>query len=319
MSEREPFLDLTREHTQLLKGWAILLVLLGHLYYVPFGGAAGVAIFLALSGYGLNLSCEKNGHRLFWNKRLRKVWLPYFLVAVFNVLALRAQGRAAILCTLLGLDLDRNIDATMWYISYLFLWYLVYYCLLRLTAALPRRGLREAIKLGGLLLASLGFRWLDRLGVWHPAASAATYWLAFPLGVALSQLRFLRVSHRCRFGLWFLILFLSTAYLIRIYPFQWNSALMTSVVLAQAIAVLQLVSLPRAVQAPLAWFGAHSYPIYLFEWLFFNVRADWFAAFSAKFLIDLAFLAATSLVAAVYWSCWKKLDAMLPLDRFLRF
>ena len=42
------------------KAIAIILVVFGHLGFIPNGGAIGVSIFLVLSGYGIAKSSEKN-------------------------------------------------------------------------------------------------------------------------------------------------------------------------------------------------------------------------------------------------------------------
>ena len=72
-----------------LKGIAIFLVLLCHFagfysrggirLFTPAGGI-GVAIFLILSGYGLNESWKRNHGKGWWRKRLLKVFLPYAII-----------------------------------------------------------------------------------------------------------------------------------------------------------------------------------------------------------------------------------------------
>lgn len=78
-----------RDYTTVLKGLAILLIIIGHCsgqwvggrLLTPCGGI-GVAIFLIASGYGLNESYKRNGLSEFWSKRISKVWLPYVLIVV---------------------------------------------------------------------------------------------------------------------------------------------------------------------------------------------------------------------------------------------
>ena len=77
MNERAPVLALSRDVSAMLKGIAILLVLLGHTGVVRMGGAGGVALFLIVSGYGLHCSWESGGPEGYWRKRAQKVWLPY--------------------------------------------------------------------------------------------------------------------------------------------------------------------------------------------------------------------------------------------------
>lgn len=46
----------------------------------PFGGI-GVALFLVLSGFGLNESFKSNGLAHYWRKKIARVLIPYFFVA----------------------------------------------------------------------------------------------------------------------------------------------------------------------------------------------------------------------------------------------
>ena len=86
--ERLPLLALDRRKSGVLRGIAILLVLLGHTKIVRLGGAGGVALFLIVSGYGLHCSWESGGPEGYWRKRAQKVWLPYFFVGLLAVLSI---------------------------------------------------------------------------------------------------------------------------------------------------------------------------------------------------------------------------------------
>lgn len=70
----------------IIKGVAIILVILCHLggktgsvVFTPLGGI-GVAIFLFLSGYGLEKSYEKKGLNNYWKKKISYVFLPYLAI-----------------------------------------------------------------------------------------------------------------------------------------------------------------------------------------------------------------------------------------------
>lgn len=318
MTERVSVCEISRENSKLLKGIAILLLLLGHAYYIPYAGAIAVAVFLMQSGYGLNSSCEKNGLAFYWNKRIRKVWLPYVIVGLFDVLALRVAGLGPILCTLVGLDLGLIADKTMWYISYMLLWYLCYYLAMGAAARVSGPIPRKIVKLGLLLAASFGFRWLFSRGFWHPASAADCYIFAFPLGVLMSELSAWKVSNNCRSLLWLGVLFLSSAYLFRFYPFSWNGVLLTTVAAAQVLSILQLCRLPKKAASAVAWFGKYSYPIYLFEGLILNVREVWFGRLGLTVLIDLCYFAVTVGFAVVFWTGYERLESILPWKRILR-
>ena len=83
--EHRPF-ELSPDHTNQLKGIAIMMVIFSHigyfldsgktfLYPLSVAGGVGVNIFLFLSGYGLTLSELKHHHGIlgFYLKRLRRV------------------------------------------------------------------------------------------------------------------------------------------------------------------------------------------------------------------------------------------------------
>jgi len=78
-----------KEQTKMLKGIAILMVVIGHIGgfsglipSIPLG-ACGVYIFLFLSGYGLMRSVTEKGLQRYWIKRIKNVYFPYLVVLVF--------------------------------------------------------------------------------------------------------------------------------------------------------------------------------------------------------------------------------------------
>lgn len=79
--------DLTLTDTTILKGIAILMVVVGHIgqaipglrVFTPLG-ATGVGVFLVCSGYGIEKSFEKGGRYKYWYKRIVNVWLPYVIM-----------------------------------------------------------------------------------------------------------------------------------------------------------------------------------------------------------------------------------------------
>ncbi len=121
-----------RDHTNELKGVAILLVMLGHVNVIPHAGAYGVVLFLMLSGFGLVQSYIKSGLDSFFSKRLSKVLIPY---AIITIVWIFAFGHPAIsngdfyylVITILGIDLNTSVDPSMWYISFIIIWYLAFF------------------------------------------------------------------------------------------------------------------------------------------------------------------------------------------------
>lgn len=85
---------ISKEDTQLLKGLAILMVIVEHLGQVlhiaalnPLG-PIGVCLFLFISGYGLSYSYEKNGRNGYLKKRVLKVYVPYLVSVIIFSLSL---------------------------------------------------------------------------------------------------------------------------------------------------------------------------------------------------------------------------------------
>lgn len=130
-------LTITKELTAELKGIAILMVIIGHLSqifgtsFLNYMGAFGVGIFLFISGYGLTLSFESKGLDNFFKKRIVTVWMPYAIVTFVLIILSYFQGitfdAKTNLLLILGFDYNRSIDPTMWYISFILLWYVLFY------------------------------------------------------------------------------------------------------------------------------------------------------------------------------------------------
>ena len=121
-------------HTDFIKGIGILLVILGHtmqyycpeiVFFTPTGGI-GVALFLICSGYGLNESAKKEKrHILYWYKRFISVLVPYW---IFQILIFWLWHPFDLKGVILDLLLIKPQFGFGWYLSYLFFWYLVFYC-----------------------------------------------------------------------------------------------------------------------------------------------------------------------------------------------
>lgn len=111
----------------LLKGIAILLVILSHIgggfgtnLLTPLGGT-GVALFLVLSGFGLNESFKKKGLDYYWRNRIIRVFIPYFiLISLISCFSENFNIRTYLL------DIF-GIKTSYWYIAFLLKQYILYY------------------------------------------------------------------------------------------------------------------------------------------------------------------------------------------------
>lgn len=119
---------LALSNTLVYRGYAILIIMLCHITgcwnfvgFTPLGGI-GVAMFLFLSGYGLNESYNKNGLRSFWKKKMLRVIFPYVL---FRVIWLMIDGSISNGYSWLSI-VDCSYSS-FWYIDYLVRCYIAFY------------------------------------------------------------------------------------------------------------------------------------------------------------------------------------------------
>lgn len=158
--------------TNCLRGIAILLIMVGHvsgtMNTVVFSPLAstGVALFLIISGYGLNESYKKHGLEHFWRKKVLRVLLPYSFV--FICLALYKQDWSPMnwILNLLGLQ------TSYWFIAFIVKCYIIFWLS---SLLLPKYRIATMIVLSiGLLM------WGD--GLEAPQA------FSFVLGVIISKI-----------------------------------------------------------------------------------------------------------------------------------
>lgn len=117
--------------TDCCRGVAILLIMLSHVsgtmgtvLLTPLGGT-GVAMFLFLSGYGLNESYKKHGLTSYWQKKIKRVFIPY---AIVITLLCVYHGKFDFLAYMLNIT---GLKTSYWYIGFLMKWYIFYYLFTR--------------------------------------------------------------------------------------------------------------------------------------------------------------------------------------------
>lgn len=119
---------LDRSYTNVLRGFAMVLIMFGHVggayaegvWFSPLAGI-GVALFLLLSGYGNNESFLTK--RAFGGGKLLKIALPYWIVAVplFCINGVHNWWS-------MGLNLSFiRINSVYWFVGYIMQWYVVYW------------------------------------------------------------------------------------------------------------------------------------------------------------------------------------------------
>lgn len=175
--------ELTNEKSNYLKGLAILFILLGHIGVFRYGGFIGVGLFLFLSGYGLYFSYTKNGLKKYWQKRITKVLIPYWIFnTIWIIIDIILKNRPGIMAIIGSYLTYKNIiDITMWYISFLMVWYVLFYLIFKIA----KTKIVQFIFLG----ASIAVMYiLSRMGIFGLGGGAQFYVLMFPLGIIACEL-----------------------------------------------------------------------------------------------------------------------------------
>lgn len=123
---------LDRPHTLIGRGLAGMCIMTQHItndlgtnVFTMLGGT-GVAIFLILSGFGLNESFKKHGLEKYWRKRILNVFLVYALFELF-MLPIRKDWNG-IIPFLLDITC---IKTKAWFLHYLLIIYICYWLINR--------------------------------------------------------------------------------------------------------------------------------------------------------------------------------------------
>lgn len=279
--ELQDHILITKDSTAQLKGIAILLVVFSHLILIKFfdidgfayTGGYGVAIFLILSGYGLAYSYKRDSTLMnYFYKRVSKVLLPYSLVTIAWILIdiiifNKVYSLKLILAAILGLDVTRSIDPSMWYVTFIILWYIAFYAIFKLP-------LRNVVKIFVLFCLSYTF---DNLVI---NRFPALFWqfdlhaYAFPVGVIISLysskiIKLININAKLILTLLFILFVILFALLYPItshnlyYYSSSNIALTLSIILL--VITLNLYNLKSKT---LIMLGNISYELYLFEFVF---------------------------------------------------
>lgn len=130
----EKYQWMDRNYTTAIKGFSILTVVWAHsgarisVGGIQFIAGIGVALFLMCSGYGLEISHEKNGLVGFWKKRLLGVCLPFWAVELIGLLATETFS---IKSYLLDFCFLKPATGYGWFMGYIVICYLIFYAVNR--------------------------------------------------------------------------------------------------------------------------------------------------------------------------------------------
>lgn len=126
-----------RNYTTAIKGFAILTVVWAHsgamlsVEGIQFIAGIGVALFFICSGYGLEISYEKNGLNGFWKKRLLGVCLPFWVIEFIGLLV---TGRFTIEKYLMDFAFIKPATSYGWFMGYIVVCYLIFYMAKRISS-----------------------------------------------------------------------------------------------------------------------------------------------------------------------------------------
>ena len=290
---KRPIVNIEKSTTEFLKGIAIFLVILGHMGYIYRGGTWGVSLFLILSGYGIFKSFLKNGTKDFLKKRLLKVFLPYLLVTLFvlSYSFLRYRiGRKTIIFSLLGIDFGFLCDPTMWYISFIFVQYLIFYLSTFLFRKLKSENLKHFSIIALCLILSILVNLLnEKFEIWHPGSGIFLYVYSFGFGLLLAKLSEFKINATLKNLLLSLTIFLSALLILFFYnrvEFGYKYFLYANAFPVLLIALNELK--PFEFKSKLINFlGEISYDLYLWEGFFVVMRNELFAPLKYQILINL--------------------------------
>lgn len=299
-SIQSPFFS--RECSTALKGIAIMLVIFGHRGLIDGAGSWGVLIFLVLSGYGISKSALKKGLDGYWQNRVIGVLVPY---ALFSVIQLGLSlfmgekfGVGGALCTLMGLDFGLNVDPTMWYISFIFVCYAVFYGSWRIYERHGAAAFTAVLLAAFILVSAVGLSHF----VWHKGTAAWTYFWAFPAGALLAMHEKIMPGGGISLAVCILFCVASLAVVVLMYGTPHGSINLLIYSAAGALLVTLLVKFLEDLPAGSVLFrvmrplGVASYSMYLNEG--FLIRLDAYIPFVMGPVLTLFF----SFVLAVAWS-----------------
>ena len=123
---------MSRNFTMAIKGFAILTVVWAHagaslgVGRIQFIAGVGVCLFLICSGYGLEMSWQKNGLKGFWKKRFLNVAIPFWAVELIGLLI---TGALTMEIYLKDFFFVKAATAYGWFMQYIIICYILFFSL----------------------------------------------------------------------------------------------------------------------------------------------------------------------------------------------
>lgn len=171
---------LSKNHTTILKGIAIICVVINHvgmqynIHITNVLGPIGVAIFLVLSGYGINESFKIKERKNYIKSRIKRVILPYWAIIIcLSIYYLLTNVFDANIILKYVLLIAKPTDI-YWYLQFIMCWYIIYYFI----SFVKERKTKNLL----MFIMSVCFSILNKditLYLWQI--------LSFPMGVLISE------------------------------------------------------------------------------------------------------------------------------------
>lgn len=130
MRKPEKYQWMDKNYTTAIKGFSILTVVWAHsgamltVGGIQFIAGIGVSLFLICSGYGLEISYEKNGLKNFWRKRLLRGCLPFWIIELIGLLV---TGDFSVKTYLFDFCFLKPATGYGWFMGYIVICYLIFY------------------------------------------------------------------------------------------------------------------------------------------------------------------------------------------------
>ena len=190
---------ISKQESSILKAVAIFSIIMSHFWgwicpcgeiLEVIGGSfaqSGVFLFLFLSGYGIMHSYQEKGLGHFWFRRLSKIYIPFLMVSIPQlVLAVWKYrnniGEMYITSTFLsavGLYPNNLLDGTLWFIPFILMQYLWFYISFKVGKnSITQKTLVIALTFVGYCIFKMKFTW---------ARDNDIYGLAFLLGAIYAE------------------------------------------------------------------------------------------------------------------------------------
>lgn len=309
MNDKIDVFKLNRNETTFFKGIAILFVLLGHLGYIYKGGAWGVSLFLILSGYGIFQSYKKNNNAAYFSKKIQKIYLPYLLVTIVVLLhyiyiSNFNPDKTTILVSLLGLDFNCLYDKTMWYISFIFLQYTVFFISCNISRKLCKKteNVDHMIIAINFIFSVILYNISQNYLIWGQWTGAFLYCYAFSIGLLISKLSSIKINKIIKDTIFNFIIFVIAIILLCLYNNISND--FQYLIYANALPIL-LVLLHefksiKGKHTIINFIGKYSYDIYLWEAFIISYFRQWFPGIKPVLISDICCIIMILLVAYSY-------------------